>query len=170
MENHNFSKKYVSKNGIISYEEIKLDNNIKRYQYLPYLNYINENLVDEYNKFILKRRFGYYQDENLNVNLEQKIDNIQNTYIELINLKIQIINNFNNLKNKIDNSKIEIYDTYKLICETNLNYEIERLNNILSRFYDSRTISIKKNFNLRKLFLIMFSLYFIFLLFYIKFN
>ena len=47
-----------------SFSDIRLDSNIKRYHYLPYLDNISPELVDKYNKFILKRRFGYYQDMN----------------------------------------------------------------------------------------------------------
>jgi len=64
MNEYNFSKKYVSENGIISYEQIGLDNKVKRYHYLPYLDHLDKDLVDKYNKFILKRRFGYHIDQN----------------------------------------------------------------------------------------------------------
>lgn len=181
MEDYNFSKKYVSDNGIVSYEEIVLDNNIKKYQYLPYLDYIDENIVDNYNKFILKRRFGFYNDQNnpniyisnekRTINDFEIISNLEKQYEELIIFLQELTNNFNNALYKVDYFDRNIYYTYKSICETNLNAEISRMYNLIASFdvYKQDKVE-KKKYNIKYLFIIMFSLYFIFLIFYNQFN
>lgn len=180
MDDYNFSKKYVSDNGIVSYEEIVLDNNVKRNQYLPYLNYLDENIVDEYNKFILKRRFGFYRDQNnpnifkgdFNrlINDSEKIENLKKEYNNLVEFSSKLSLNFDDAIYKIDYYNRNAYYTYKYICEINLNAEINRLYNILGRFQSYKMDSIKKKYTIKHLFIIMFLIYFIFLLFYNLFN
>ena len=179
MDEYNFSKKYVT-DGIISYEEILLDNDVKKYQYLPYLDYLDENIVDEYNKFILKRRFGYYRDKNNPnifkvdynrlINDYEKIENLRNDYNNLVDLATRLSSNFNDSLNKIDYYNRDIYYTYKSICETNLNSEISRLYEIVLRFQNYKPKNIVKKYNIKHLFIIMFVLYFIFLILYNKYN
>lgn len=180
MNEYNFSKKYVSENGIISYEQIGLDNKVKRYHYLPYLDHLDKDLVDKYNKFILKRRFGYHIDQNnpnnyMNdnyrlINDNEIIENIKNEYKNLIEFSSNLTNNFNDAIDKIDYYKTDVYYAYRYICEINLYFEIQRLYSILVRFQNYNNKSKLKTYNIKHLFLIMFILYFIFLLFYNIFN
>ena len=46
------------------YHDLKYDSNVKQFQYLPYLYNITPEYIDEFNKNILKNKFGYYIDEN----------------------------------------------------------------------------------------------------------
>ena len=178
MTDYNFSKKYVDENGIISYEQIKLDNEVKRYQYLPYLNYLDVDLVDNYNKFILKRRFGYYEDQNNPnnfkdgslINNSKIIENLINEYSNLVNFSYKLNNNFNDAIYKSDYYDRDIYFTYKSICETNLYFEINRLYSVILRFQKYNYKIKSKKFTITHLFFIMFILYFVFLLFYNRFN
>ena len=180
MTDYNFAKRLVSDIGIVSYEEIVLDNNIKIYQYLPYLDYLDENLVDEYNKFILKRRFGFYNDQNnpnqyngeekRPINDVEKITNINKYYDELVDLSTKLNNNFYDAIPKVDYLDRNPYFIYQNICSTNLNAEITRLYEIIATYVDLKEDTIEKKYNIKYLFIIVFVIYFIFLLFYNKFN
>ena len=133
MENYEFS-------------DIRLDSDIKRYHYLPYLDFINKDLVDEYNKFILKRRFGYYQDQNNPNTFFEKEDRLINDNDRYENYKKEF-ENINNLLNNIyyefniAYEKIDFYDrptyrSYKKMIIDNLNRESLRLNKIIDDMYD----------------------------------
>ena len=61
MENYNFYEEVIDGERKI----IELDKDIEIYQYLPYLDLLDKNLVNKYNRFILRRRYGYYNNMNM---------------------------------------------------------------------------------------------------------
>ena len=101
MESYKFYKEYRDEYNRLQKDEIKYDSDVKRYQYLPYLDYIKVDLVDKYNKFILKRRFGFYSDQNNpnNYSLEEsrkiseadKISNYKEQYEETLKFRKRIL-------------------------------------------------------------------------------
>ena len=143
MENHDFS-------------DIRLDSNIKLYHYLPYLDGMDPELIDEYNKFILKRRFGFYQDQNspnIYINDEKRLindidilDNYKTQFTELTEFINKIYYEFDIAYAEADYYQRPVYNTYKKMVLDNLNQESIRLNQIIERLdeyeVDNRQIYI----------------------------
>lgn len=177
MENYNFYEEVIDGERKI----IELDNDIKLYQYLPYLDLLNKNLVDRYNRFILRRRYGYYNNMNMPHYLikDQRINNdldiLNGTityYDDLNDLGSLFITNFNNIFPKLNYNDFNTYRTYQRIVLDNLYNEINRLNDILTRITpvirnDKR---INKKANISYLLFILLLLTFIFLILYNMFN
>ena len=46
------------------YYDLEYEKEIKKFQYLPYLDYVSREYVDQFNRNILRKNFGYYEDEN----------------------------------------------------------------------------------------------------------
>ena len=165
---------YYNRMENYSFSDIRLDSNIKRYHYLPYLDNISAELVDEYNKFILKRRFGYYQDMN-NPNIYfNKDKRLINDNDMLVNHKKEfdkindLINNlyyyFDIAYKEVDYYKRPIYSTYKKIVIDNLNQESIRLNSIIDKLNSYKVDNRKKKYNLYYLFIIIILLFYIMIL------
>ena len=176
MNNYIFYKEYSDDKGRVTREEINLDNNIKKYQYLPYLNYIDSNLVDEYNKFVLKRKFAYYDDKNNSnlyltdqnrlINYDDKLLNYKSIYNDLINLINNLHFNFDKviLMPNIDKTQ---YYIYKKIYTDNLTPEILRLYNVILYLESNKLDYIDKKYNINY---IIFTLFVVFILFFIIYN
>ena len=154
-----------------SFSNINLDSNIKRYYYLPYLDNISPELVDEYNKFILKRRLGYYQDmNNPNIYLDKK-NRLLNDNDILSNYKSEfdkindLINNlyyyFDIAYEEVDYYKKPTYSTYKKIVIDNLNQESIRLNIIIENLNNYDVVNRYKKYNLYYIFIIILILFYI---------
>lgn len=156
MENYDFS-------------DIRLDSNIKRYHYLPYLDYINKNLVDEYNKFILKRRFGYYQDQNnpntyiidekRTINDNDRYENYKKDFENINNLLNSIYYEFNIAYEKVDFYDRLTYRSYKKMVIDNLNRESLRLNKIIDDLYEYKVDNRVKIYKFKHLVTIILTLF-----------
>ena len=167
MENYKFS-------------DIRLDSDIKEYQYLPYLEGINPELVDEYNKYILKRRFGYYQDLNnpYTYLLEEKRLINDNDIINNYKKQLDELNNFINLisydfavaNSKADYYKRPTYLKYRQIVVENISEEINRLNNIIDRFENYKIDNRTKEYKFHYLVLVIIILFYIMILSFIYYK
>lgn len=47
-----------------NFNVFKYDNLVSHYQYLPYLDDIPDQYIDQFNLIILRNKYGYYNDEN----------------------------------------------------------------------------------------------------------
>lgn len=177
MEDYNFYEEVINEERKI----IELDKDIEIYQYLPYLDSLNKDLVDKYNRFILRRRYGYYnnmnmphyliKDERMNNNLDI-LNNTITYYDDLINLVDLFTINFNNIFPNLKYGDFLIYRTYQRIVFDNLSNEINRLNNILARISPAikNEKKINKEANINYLLFILILLIFIFFILYNMFN
>ena len=157
-----------------SFSDIRLDSNIKRYHYLPYLDNISLELVDEYNKFILKRRFGYYQDmNNPNIYLDNKkrflndndiLSNYKSEFDKINNLINNLYYYFDIAYEEVDYYKKPTYSIYKKIVIDNLNQESIRLNIIIENLHSYEVKNRSKKYNLYYIFIIIFILFYIMIL------
>ena len=85
---------------------------MKNYYYIPYLYNISENLIDEFNLHLDRKRNGYYSDEEYpnNYIVEEKRYMNKNDFI---NLKRERYNKNNNLFNNLSNEINNMIDYYK---------------------------------------------------------
>jgi len=165
---------YINNMESYKFSDIRLDSNIKIYHYLPYLDYINKSLVDEYNKFILKRRFGYYQDiNNPNIFLEKRnryindqdmLNNYKNNFEEINNLINSLYYEFDIAYEKVNYYKRKEYSLYKKMVISNLNQESIRLNNIIEMLDNYKVDNRSKKYKIIHLISIVFTLFVIMLL------
>ena len=177
MENYNFYEEVINGERKI----IELDKDIEIYQYLPYLDFLNKNLVDRYNRFILRRRYGYYNNMNMphylikDERMNNDLDILNNTityYDDLVNLVDLFTINFNNIFPNLKYEDFFIYRTYQRIILDNLSNEINRLNNIIARVSPviKSNKKINKKGNINYLLFILTLLFFIFIILYNMFN
>lgn len=166
--------------GTYKFSDIRLDSNIKEYQYLPYLEGMNPELIDEYNKFILKRRFGYYQDEN-NPNqyfIEENRQINDNDIIKNFNKQLNELNNLINLISydfAVANANASYYkrpeyEIYKKIVIDNLNEENIRLNKIINNFQSLKLQYNYKKYKVIHLILVIIILFYIMILSFNYYN
>lgn len=180
MESYKFYKEYRDEYNRLQKDEIKYDSDVKRHQYLPYLDHIKVDIVDRYNKFILKRRFGFYSDQNNpnNYSLEEgrkisesdKISNYKEQYEETLKLLNEIDNNFYEAFSLIDYTNRNTYFTYQKICYDNISSELNRLFYIIQEL-ERDVFEIKyKKYSLNNLVLILSILFIVFILLYNFYN
>jgi len=118
---------------------------------LPYLKHINKTTIDDYNKFLLKKHYRYYQDENSSDNV-----NIINDQNKLDNLKKQLMTNnkliasFNQQFESITHSNptdTHNYTTYHQMVIQNIEHDNIRLQKViilLEKYKEKRKKSFVK--------------------------
>ena len=166
----------------MSYYEFKYDENVTQFQYLPYLEGINNEYIDEFNKNILKPKFGYYQDQNnpnnylidknKYINNSDKENNYRNTYILNNNLYNNLSNELIKMINYNDNNIIyddqkRMYQGYLLKIQTQIYNENKRISQILDQFLSNKSDKIKNKININ---ILLFILFFLFIIFIFLFN
>ena len=125
----------------MQYPDVVTDKNILEYQYLPYLENINKDYINQFNLIILKRRKGYYEDQINTSNY----DNENNRYINQndINqilrsryydndllydqLSFQLITMIDYYRSVLDFKNAELYDGYLYKVTNTLKNENEYL-------------------------------------------
>ena len=125
----------------MQYPDVVTDKNTLEYQYLPYLENINKDYINQFNLVILKRRKGYYEDQINTSNY----DNENNRYINQndINqilrsryydndllydqLSFQLITMIDYYRSVLDFKNAELYDGYLYKVTNTLKNENEYL-------------------------------------------
>jgi len=128
------------------YHDLKYDSNVKQFQYLPYLYNITPEYIDEFNKNILKNKFGYYidennpknylQDKNRYINDNDRMLNYRRKYNENHILYETLTAEFYNMilyYNKLkDSNKQNIYEGYLYKIQTHIHLENKRIFGIIN--------------------------------------
>jgi len=129
-----------------TYYDLKYDKDVKQFQYLPYLDYITRSYIDEFNKNILKKHFGYFidennpnnylEDDNRNINDRDRMLSYRKRYTDndilYENLTAELNNMiiyYNSLK---DYNKQRIYEGYLYKVQSHIFNENKRLLNIIN--------------------------------------
>jgi len=127
-------------------KDLKYDKDVKQFQYLPYLNNINPDYIDEFNKIILKKKFGYFIDENnpnnyikddkRNINDRDRMLSYRKRYTDndilYENLTVELNNMiiyYNSLK---DYNKQRIYEGYLYKVQSHIYNENKWILNIIN--------------------------------------
>lgn len=167
-------------NQNLSYYNFVYDNDVAKFQYLPYLYNINPEYIDEFNKNILKIKFGYYEIEenqnNYNIDQKRYFDNqdIKNQYdirysknIKLYkNLTLELGNMINYYKSINDFESEKIYEGYLYKIQNQINVENIRIKNIINKLINQEKKVVKKLFHFNTLIIIIFILFSIFIFIY----
>lgn len=125
----------------MQYPDIITDKNIVEYQYLPYLENINKDYIDQFNLVILKRKKGYYEDQinknnynneyNRYINRNDIIQILRNRYNDndllYDQLSFQLITMIDYYKSILDFKNAELYDGYLYKVTNTLKNENEYL-------------------------------------------
>lgn len=158
----------------LNYYNFIYDKDVLKFQYLPYLYNINQEYIDEFNKNILKIKFGYYEIEenqnNYNIDQKRYFDNrdIKKQYdtrysknIKLYkNLTLELNNMINYYKSINDFESEKIYEGYLYKIQNEIFEENSRLYNIIN---NEKYSNINKYYSIR--YLILFLLIFIIIYF-----
>ena len=167
-------------NQNLSYYNFVYDNDVAKFQYLPYLYNINPEYIDEFNKNILKIKFGYYEiEENQNnYNIDQKryfdSQDIKKQYdirysknIKLYkNLTLELNNMINYYKNNNDFESEKIFEGYLYKIQNEISSENNRIKKIIDKFKNKKNKKQKKLFHFNSIIIIIFILFSIFIFVY----
>lgn len=162
----------------LNYYDFMYDNDVSKFQYLPYLYNITKEYVDEFNKNILKSKFGFYQtEENPNNYYEDKKryindDDIKKLYdarylknsILYENLTLEIYNmiSYYNTNNDFESQKI--YEGYLYKVQNQIRAENKRIRELINRLKIKKPERLeKKSISFNTLIIILFITFSIFI-------
>ena len=165
----------------LKYYNFTYDNDVYKFQYLPYLYNITKEYVDEFNKNILKPKFGFYQTEENPYNYyEDKKryiddDNIKKLYdarylknsILYENLSLEIYNmiSYYNTNNDFESQKL--YEGYLYKVQNQIRGENKRIRELVNKLKIKKPKRIdKKIISFNTLIIILFITFSIFLYVY----
>ena len=167
-------------NQNLNYNNFIYDNHVSKFQYLPYLYNINKEYIDEFNKNILKIKFGYYEIEenqnNYNYDEKRYIDDndIKKQYdaryfkniLLYKNLTLELNNMINYYKNSEDFESEKIYEGYLYKIQNQISVENNRIKNIIDKFKNKKKKKTKKSFHFNSMVILIFILFSIFIFVY----
>lgn len=127
-------------------DDLKYDKDVKQFQYLPYLYNINRNFIDEFNKIILKKKSGYFIDENNPNNYIKDSNRYINDSDRMLSYRKRYTDNdilYENLSVELNNMIIyynglkdynnqRIYDGYLYKVQSHIYNENKRILNIIN--------------------------------------
>lgn len=162
----------------LNYYDFTYDNDVSKFQYLPYLYNITKEYVDEFNKNILKPKFGFYQtEENPNNYYEDKKryindDDIKKLYDERYlknsilyeNLTLEIYNmiSYYNTNNDFESQKI--YEGYLYKVQNQIRAENKRIRELINKLKIKKPEKLeKKSISFNTLIIILFITFSIFI-------
>jgi len=165
----------------LKYYNFTYDNDVSKFQYLPYLYNVTKEYVDEFNKNILKPKFGFYQtEENPNNYYEDKKryindDDIKKLYdarylknsILYENLTLEIYNmiSYYNTNNNFESQKL--YEGYLYKVQNQIRAENKRIRELINKLKIKKPKRIeKKVISFNTLIIILFITFSIFLFVY----
>ena len=165
----------------LNYYDFTYDNDVSKFQYLPYLYNITKEYVDEFNKNILKPKFGFYQtEENPNNYYEDKKryindDDIKKLYDERYlknsilyeNLTLEIYNmiSYYNTNNDFESQKI--YEGYLYKVQNQIRAENKRIRELINKLKIKKPERLeKKSISFNTLIIILFITFSIFIFVY----
>tara|TARA_Y200000002_G_C22610611_1_gene633634 strand:+ start:464 stop:979 length:516 start_codon:yes stop_codon:yes gene_type:complete len=164
----------------LNYYNFIYDKDVLKFQYLPYLYNINQEYIDEFNKNILKIKFGYYEIEenqnNYNIDQKRYFDNrdIKKQYdtrysknIKLYkNLTLELSNMINYYKSNNDFESEKIYEGYLYKIQNQISSENVRIKKIIDKLKNNKKKILKKSFDFNTLIILTFILFSIFIFVY----
>lgn len=162
----------------LNYYDFTYDNDVSKFQYLPYLYNITKEYIDEFNKNILKPKFGFYQtEENPNNYYEDKKryindDDIKKLYdarylknsILYENLTLEIYNmiSYYNTSNDFESQKI--YEGYLYKIQNQIRAENKRIRELINKLKIKKPEKLeKKSISFNTLIIILFITFSIFI-------
>ena len=146
----------------MNFGDIITDNKVLEYQYLPYLDSISNEYVDQYNLIILKNIKGYYQDQtnpnNYNIDQERYISNQDKMAIwreryfanDILNekLSLQLSTMSTYFRERLDFEKADMYTGYQYKVANTLKSENIKLAKLINAIYKFQNNKIKSTFNI----------------------
>lgn len=157
------------------------DNDVSQFQYLPYLYNISKELVDEFNKNILKNKFGYHQttehpnnyiegegryindSDIIKLYNERYLNNsilYENLSLELANM-VKYYNEFNDFESQT------LYEGYLSKVQNQIHNENKRIREIIRKLKNNKSKKVeKKSMHFNILFIILFVVFAIFIFIY----
>jgi hypothetical protein len=168
-------------NQNLDYYNFTYDNEVTKYHYLPYLYNISKEYVDEFNKNILKPKFGFYQtEENKNNYLEDKKRYINDSDIKKLyderylknsilyeNLSLEIYNMITYYNNNNDFESQHLYEGYLYKIQNQIFAENKRIRDIINKLKIKKPKELqKKTVSFNTLIVILFVVFGIFIFIY----
>ena len=165
----------------LKYYDFTYDNDVSKFQYLPYLYNITKEYVDEFNKNILKPKFGFYQtEENTNNYSEDKKryindDDIKKLYddrylknsILYENLSLEIYNMISYYNSNNDFESQKIYEGYLYKVQNQIRAENKRIRELINKLKIKKPKRLeKKSVSFNTLIIILFITFSIFIFVY----
>lgn len=166
----------------MNYGDIITDKQVLEYQYLPYLDNISREYVDQYNLIILKNVKGYYQDQthpnNYNIDQERYINNKDKILIwrdryftndllnEKLSLQLSLMSKY--FRERLDFEKADMFTGYQYKVSNTLKSENIKLAKLINTYYLKLDDKVKSTFNIYHIFLL--SIFFIFVFTYFILN
>lgn len=162
----------------LKYYDFTYDNDVSKFQYLPYLYNITKEYVDEFNKNILKPKFGFYQtEENTNNYSEDKKryindDDIKKLYddrylknsILYENLSLEIYNMISYYNSNNDFESQKIYEGYLYKVQNQIRAENKRIRELINKLKIKKPKRLeKKSISFNTLIIILFITFSIFI-------
>jgi len=166
----------------LSYYNFSYDNDVSKFQYLPYLYNITKEYIDEFNKNILKPKFGFYQtEENPNNYYDDKKRYINDNDIKKIyderylknsilyeNLSLEIYNMITYYNNGNDFESQKMYEGYLYKVQNQIRAENKRIKELINKLKIKKTTKVlkKKSMSFNTLIIILFITFSIFIFVY----
>jgi len=166
----------------LSYYNFSYDNDVAKFQYLPYLYNITKEYIDEFNKNILKPKFGFYQtEENPNNYYDDKKRYINDEDIKKIyderylknsilyeNLSLEIYNMITYYNNGNNFESQKMYEGYLYKVQNQIRAENKRIKELINKLKVKKTTKVlkKKSINFNTLIIILFITFSIFIFVY----
>ena len=162
----------------LKYYDFTYDNDVSKFQYLPYLYNITKEYVDEFNKNILKPKFGFYQtEENPNNYYDDKKryindDDIKKLYDERYlknsilyeNLSLEIYNMISYYNSNNDFESQKIYEGYLYKVQNQIRAENKRIRELINKLKIKKPKRLeKKSISFNTLIIILFITFSIFI-------
>jgi hypothetical protein len=168
-------------NQNLSYYNFTYDNEVGKFQYLPYLYNITKEYIDEFNKNILKHKFGFYQtEENPNNYIDEKKryindDEIKKLYDERYlknsilyeNLSLEIYNMITYYNKNNDFESQKLYEGYLYKVQNQIRAENKRIRELINKLKIKKPERLeKKSISFNTLIIILFITFSIFIFVY----
>ena len=162
----------------LKYYDFTYDNDVSKFQYLPYLYNITKEYVDEFNRNILKPKFGFYQtEENPNNYYDDKKryindDDIKKLYDERYlknsilyeNLSLEIYNMISYYNSNNDFESQKIYEGYLYKVQNQIRAENKRIRELINKLKIKKPKRLeKKSISFNTLIIILFITFSIFI-------
>lgn len=166
----------------MNYGDILTDKKVLEYQYLPYLDNISKEYVDQYNLVILRNYKGYYQDQthpnNYNIDKSRYINDQDKILIwrdryfsndilnEKLSLQLSLMSKY--FRERLDFEKADMYIGYQYKVSNTLKSENIKLANLINKYASKTDDNVKSTFNIYHIFLTF--IFFIFVFTYFILN
>ena len=166
----------------MNYGDIITDQKVLEYQYLPYLDNISKDYVDQYNLVILRNVKGYYQDQihpnNYNIDKERYINDqdkiliLRDRYFsndilnEKLSLQLSLMSKY--FRERLDFEKADMYVGYQYKVSNTLKSENIKLANLINKYSSQSIKETKSTFNIYHILLAF--IFFIFVFTYFILN